>query len=90
MKTRKKTSKEVRADVENATEKLNHLYKISEEFIETFVECDGEVSYKEVIKLRNAVWFVDHAKRRLSQTNVSEQLGLSSVGKATYIGVYDG
>ena len=45
MKTRKKTSKEVRADVENATEKLNELHKISADFIDTFMECDGAVSY---------------------------------------------
>ena len=84
MKTRKKTSKEVRADVENATEKLNELHKISADFIDTFMECDGDVWYSEAVRLRQAVWSVDHAKRRLAQSKVSDKYGQ----KATYIGHY--
>jgi hypothetical protein len=85
MKTRKKNKKEVQADVINATEKLNELHKISADFVDTFVECDGDVWYSEAMKLRNAVWAVDHAKRRLGQVNVSDKYGQ----KATYIGNYD-
>ena len=85
MKTRKKTKKEVEADVINATEKLNELHKISAEFINTFVECDGDVWYSEAMRLRDAVWSVDHAKRRLAQSKVSDKYGQ----KATYSGVYD-
>ena len=85
MKTRKKTKKEVQADVINATEKLNDLHKISAEFINIFVECDGDVWYSEAMKLRDAVWSVDHAKRRLAQSKVSDKYGQ----KATYSGVYD-
>ena len=85
MKTRKKTKKEVAADVINATEKLNELHKISAVFIDEYVECDGDVFFSVAMKLRNAVWSVDHAKRRLTQVNVSDKYGQ----KATYSGVYD-
>ena len=85
MKTRKKTKKEVAADVINATEKLNELHKISGEFITDYIECDGDVWYSIVMKFRNAVWAVDHAKRRLGQVNVSDKYGQ----RATYIGNYD-
>ena len=85
MKTRKKSKKEVRADVINATEKMNELHKISANFINTFMECDGDVFFSEAIRLRDAVWAVDHAKRRLGQVNVSDKYGQ----KATYIGNYD-
>ena len=86
MKTRNKTKKEQTADVLDTTEKLNELHKISADFIDTFMECDGDVWYSEAVKLRQAVWSVDHAKRRLSQAKVSDKYGQ----KATYIGVYDG
>lgn len=85
MKTRKKTKKEVEADVINATEKLNDLHKISAEFIDEYLECDGDVWYSMAIKLRDSVWSVDHAKRRLAQSKVSDKYGQ----KATYSGVYD-
>ena len=84
MKTRKKTKREVEADVINTTEKLNELHKISAEFINTFVECDGDVWYSEAMRLRDAVWSVDHAKRRLAQSKVSGKYGQN----ATYIGHY--
>ena len=85
MKTRKKTKKEVEADVINATERLNDLHKISREFIADYIECDGDVWYSVAMKFRNAVWAVDHAKRRLRQVNVSDKYGQ----RATYIGNYD-
>jgi len=84
MKTRKKTKREVEADVINTTEKLNELHKISADFIDSFMECDGEVWFSEAVKLRQAVWSVDHAKRRLAQSKVSDKYGQ----KATYIGHY--
>ena len=84
MKTRKKTSKEVRADVENATEKLNELHKISADFIDSFMQCDGDVWFSEAVKLRQAVWSVDNAKLRLAQPKVSDKYGQ----KVTYIGHY--
>ena len=85
MQTRNKTKKEVQADVINATEKLNDLHKISAEFIDEYMECDGDVFFSVAMKLRNAVWSVDHAKRRLAQSKVSDKYGQ----KATYLGVYD-
>ena len=56
MKTRDKNKKEVQADVINATEKLNDLHKISAEFIDDYLECDGDVWYSMAIKLRDSVW----------------------------------
>ena len=85
MKTQNKTQKQINADVVNATEKLNELHKISSDFIDTFIECDGDVWYSEAMKFRQAVWAVDHAKRRLAQSKVSDKYGQ----KATYIGNYD-
>ena len=85
MMTRSKTKKEVKADVINATEKLNELLEISAAFIEEYIEYDGDIWYSEAIKLRNAVWSADHAKRRLAQSEVSDQY----VEKATYLGTYD-
>ena len=73
MMTRSKTKKEVKADVINATKKLNDLHEISATFISV------------AMKLRNAVWSADHAKRRLAQSEVSDQY----VEKATYLGNYD-
>ena len=85
MMTRSKTKKEVKADVINATEKLNELHEISATFIDEYIEYDGDVWYSEAMKLRNAVWSADHAKRRLAQSEVSDQY----VEKATYSGNYD-
>ena len=85
MMTRSKTKKEVKADVINATEKLNELHEISSTFIDEYIEYDGDIWYSEAIKLRNAVWSADHAKRRLAQSEVSDQY----VEKATFSGNYD-
>ena len=85
MKTRKKTKKEVQADVINVTECLHDLHKASARFIDEYIDCDGDVFFSVAMKLRNAVWAVDHAKRRLTQASVSDKYGQ----KATYIGNYD-
>ena len=83
--TRSKTKKEVKADVINATEKLNDLHKASAVFIDEYMECDGDVFFSVAMKLRNAVWSVDHAKRRLAQSKVSDKYGQ----KATHISNYE-
>ena len=85
MKTRDKNKKEVQADVINVTECLNDLHKASARFIDEYVDCGGDVFYSVAMKLRNAVWSADHAKRRLAQSEVSDQY----VEKATYLGNYD-
>ncbi len=85
MKTRDKNKKEVQSDVINVTECLNDLHKASARFIDEYVDCGGDVFYSVAMKLRNAVWSVDHAKRRLAQSEVSDQY----VEKATYLGNYD-
>ena len=85
MQTRDKTKKEVQADVINVTECLNDLHKASARFIDEYVDCGGDVFYSVAMKLRNAVWSVDHAKRRLTQSKVSDKYGQ----KATYIGNYE-
>ena len=85
MQTRDKTKKEVQADVINVTECLNDLHKISGRFIIEYVDCDGDVFYSVAMKLRNAVWSVDHAKRRLAQSKVSDKYGQN----ATHISNYE-
>jgi hypothetical protein len=85
MKPREKTKKEVRADVINATEKLNNLHKISEAFINDYIECDGDVWYSQAMKLRYAVWDVNYAKARVAQAKVSDNCGKNT----TYIGNYE-
>ena len=82
---RKKTKKEVRADVINATEEMNTLHKISANFINTFMECDGDVFFSEAIRLRDAVWRVDSAKRRVEQDTVSANYS----AKSTHISNYE-
>ena len=86
MKTRNKGKAEKDYDHLQCLDAASNLCNASEEFINEFQECDGDVTYSAFIKASRAVWGLEHARRIAGCVKVGELWDMenSIVGKYRY------
>jgi hypothetical protein len=63
MKPQKKSSKQTLIDKQKLADSSAHMSSIAQDFLNHFFEMDGDVSFSELMKLRDIVWSNDHARK---------------------------